>query len=64
LQPRIKAGLGGLNVFFYPHKQEDLIGSNGLESMRAPFLGARVSVHADPAAAGRKRRPHHIGQRQ
>jgi hypothetical protein len=44
LQPRIKAGLGGLNVFFYPHKQEDLIGSNGLESMRAPFLGARVSV--------------------
>jgi hypothetical protein len=40
----IKSRLGGLNVFFYPHNQEDLIGSNGLESMRAPFLTARVNV--------------------
>lgn len=40
----IKAGLGGLNVFFYPHKQEELIGTNGIESMRAPFLTARVNV--------------------
>jgi hypothetical protein len=40
----IKSKLGGLNVFFYPHNQEELIGTNGLESMRAPFLGARVNV--------------------
>src|SRR5262249_47359058 len=36
--------LAGLNVFFYPHNQEELIGTNGLESMRAPFLSARVNV--------------------
>jgi hypothetical protein len=40
----IKAGLAGLNVFFYPHNQEDLIGTNGIETMRAPFLDARVNV--------------------
>jgi hypothetical protein len=40
----IKAGLGGLNVFFYPHNQEELIGTNGIESMRVPFLNARVNV--------------------
>jgi hypothetical protein len=40
----IKARLAGLNVFFYPHNQEELIGTNGLESMRAPFLSARVNV--------------------
>src|SRR5712691_11551871 len=40
----IKAGLADLNVFFYPHNQEELIGTNGLESMRAPFLTARVNV--------------------
>jgi hypothetical protein len=40
----IKTRLAGLNVFFYPHNQEDLIGTNGLESMRAPFLSARVNV--------------------
>lgn len=40
----IKSKLGELNVFFYPHNQEELIGSNGLESMRAPFLSARVNV--------------------
>src|SRR5262245_49120068 len=40
----IKTRLAGLNVFFYPHNQEELIGTNGLESMRAPFLSARVNV--------------------
>jgi hypothetical protein len=40
----IKADLSGLEVFFYPHKQEDLIGTNGIESMREPFLSARVNV--------------------
>ncbi len=40
----IKSKLSGLNVFFYPHNQEELIGTNGLESMRAPFLSARVNV--------------------
>lgn len=40
----IKSKLAGLNVFFYPHNQEELIGTNGLESMRAPFLSARVNV--------------------
>jgi hypothetical protein len=28
----------GLKVFFYPHQQEDLAGTDGLESMRRPFL--------------------------
>jgi hypothetical protein len=40
----LNAGLGDLKVFFYPHKQEELIGTNGMESMRAPFIGARVNV--------------------
>ena len=40
----INTRLLGLKVFFYPHKQEDLIGTNGLESMREPFLSARVNV--------------------
>jgi hypothetical protein len=40
----IKSKLAGLNVFFYPHNQEELIGTNGLESMRIPFLSARVNV--------------------
>ena len=40
----IKAGLAGLKVFFYPHNQEELIGTNGMESMRAPFLEAPVNV--------------------
>jgi hypothetical protein len=34
----------GLNVFFFPHKQEELAGTNGMETMRAPFLEARVNV--------------------
>jgi hypothetical protein len=36
--------LEGLNVFFFPRKQEELAGTNGLESMREPFLTARVVV--------------------
>jgi len=34
----------GLKVFFFPHRQEELAGTNGMESMRAPFLEARVNV--------------------
>jgi hypothetical protein len=34
----------GLEVFFFPRRQEELAGTNGMESMRAPFLGARVNV--------------------
>jgi hypothetical protein len=34
----------GLNVFFFPRKQEELAGTNGMESMRKPFLAARVNV--------------------
>jgi hypothetical protein len=40
----IESKLAGLNMFFYPHNQEELIGTNGLESMRAPFLTARLNV--------------------
>ncbi len=36
---------GSLKVFFFPHNQEDLAGTDGLESMRTPFLtGSRVNV--------------------
>lgn len=34
----------GLNVFFFPRKQEELAGTNGLELMREPFLTARIVV--------------------
>ena len=37
-------GLEGLDVFFFPRKQEDLAGSDSLESMRGPFLNSRVNV--------------------
>jgi hypothetical protein len=40
----VEAALAGLKVFFFPHQQEELIGTNGLESMREPFLKARVLV--------------------
>jgi hypothetical protein len=34
-----------LNVFFFPRKQEDLAGTDGMESMRTPFLDdSRVMV--------------------
>ena len=35
----------GLNVFFFPRKQEELAGTEGLESMREPFYdNSRVNV--------------------
>ena len=35
----------GLKVFFFPRSQEELAGTDGLESMRTPFLvGSRVNV--------------------
>jgi hypothetical protein len=35
----------GLNVFFFPRKQEDLAGTDGLKSMREPFYdNSRVNV--------------------
>jgi hypothetical protein len=35
----------GLNVFFFPRNQEELAGTDGLESMRSPFYGgSRVNV--------------------
>jgi len=34
----------GLNVFFFPHTQEELAGTDGLESMREPFLNSRINV--------------------
>ncbi len=40
----IAAGLGGLGVFFFPDRQEDLAGTDGLETMREPFLRSRVNV--------------------
>jgi hypothetical protein len=36
--------LVGLKVFYFPDRQEDLAGTDGLETMRAPFLTARVNV--------------------
>ncbi len=33
-----------LKVFYFPHNQEDLVGTNGLESMREPFFDSRVVV--------------------
>src|ERR1700719_1137088 len=34
----------GLKVFFYPRNQEELAGTDGLESMRGPFFDCRVMV--------------------
>jgi TIR domain-containing protein len=34
----------GLKVFFYPRNQEELAGTDGLESMRKPFFDSRVMV--------------------
>jgi hypothetical protein len=34
----------GLQVFFYPRRQEDLAGTNGLETMRTPFLAENSRV--------------------
>lgn len=35
---------GALNVFFFPRNQETLAGTDGLETMREPFLSSRVAV--------------------
>jgi hypothetical protein len=32
----------GLKVFFFPRNQEELAGTNGMESMRKPFLDSRI----------------------
>jgi hypothetical protein len=39
-----------LKVFYFPHNQEDLVGTNGLETMREPFFDSRVVVvlYGDP----------------
>lgn len=34
----------GFEVFFFPRNQEELAGTNGMESMRDPFLRSRVNV--------------------
>ena len=34
----------GLRVFFFPRSQEELAGTDGLETMRKPFLDAQVAV--------------------
>jgi hypothetical protein len=34
----------GLKIFFFPRSQEELAGTNGLESMRSPFLASRLVV--------------------
>lgn len=34
----------GLKIFFFPRNQEELAGTNGLESMREPFFDARIAV--------------------
>jgi hypothetical protein len=34
----------GLKVFFFPRQQEKLAGTDGMESMKAPFIGARVNI--------------------
>ena len=45
LAKQLKAGLeDGLEVFFFPHSQEQLAGTDDLESMRTPFTDARVVV--------------------
>ena len=31
-------------MFFFPHTQEELAGTDGLESMREPFLNSRINV--------------------
>lgn len=35
---------GRLETFFFPRNQEDLAGTDGLESMRTPFIDARIVV--------------------
>ena len=39
-----KLEAGGLSVFFFPRNQEELAGTNGMETMREPFFNSRVNV--------------------
>lgn len=39
-----KLEASGLRVFFFPHRQEELAGTNGMESMREPFFNSRQVV--------------------
>ncbi|MFZ3307871.1 MAG: TIR domain-containing protein [Xanthobacteraceae bacterium] len=39
-----KLEASGFNVFFFPRNQEELAGTNGMETMREPFFESRVSV--------------------
>jgi hypothetical protein len=40
----LSEGLEGLKTFFYPRHQEETAGTDGLETMRKPFLDCRVMV--------------------
>lgn len=39
-----KLEASGFNVFFFPRNQEELAGTNGMETMREPFFNSRVNV--------------------
>lgn len=39
-----KLEASGFEVFFFPRNQEELAGTNGMESMREPFFSSRVNV--------------------
>jgi hypothetical protein len=39
-----KLEASGFEVFFFPRNQEELAGTNGMESMRTPFFLSRVNV--------------------
>jgi hypothetical protein len=39
-----KLEASGFNVFFFPRNQEELAGTNGMETMRDPFFESRVNV--------------------
>jgi hypothetical protein len=41
---KLYEGLEGLKVFFFPRHQEETAGTDGLETMRKPFLLCRVMV--------------------
>lgn len=41
---QLYTGLEGLKTFFYPRHQEETAGTDGLESMRRPFLNCRVII--------------------
>ena len=39
-----KLEASGFKVFFFPRNQEELAGTNGMETMRVPFFASRVNV--------------------